>query len=142
MLNLTEYRGKPQALADFLPWAAHEDGIDHLRVVPTADINTTLGMSITVFLLIWYVGIAEKGVVGFFGDFVVSGGGEGDDDAGSGFDFLQVGHRLFVAGHGLGTFYVAGCDDDYGKILIDEGVGAVLHFSGRITFGVDVGNFF
>jgi F-type H+-transporting ATPase subunit a len=54
---------------DFLPWAAHEAGVDHLRVVPTADINTTLGMSITVFLLIWYVGIAEKGVVGFFGEW-------------------------------------------------------------------------
>jgi F-type H+-transporting ATPase subunit a len=54
---------------DLLPWAAHEVGVDHLRVVPTADINTTLGMSITVFLLIWYVGIAEKGVVGFFGEW-------------------------------------------------------------------------
>jgi F-type H+-transporting ATPase subunit a len=54
---------------DFLPWAAQEAGVDHLRVVPTADINTTLGMSITVFLLIWYVGIAEKGVIGFFGEW-------------------------------------------------------------------------
>jgi F-type H+-transporting ATPase subunit a len=54
---------------DLLPWAAQEAGVDHLRVVPTADINTTLGMSITVFLLIWYVGIAEKGVVGFFGEW-------------------------------------------------------------------------
>jgi F-type H+-transporting ATPase subunit a len=54
---------------DFLPWAAQEAGVDHLRVVPTADINTTLGMSITVFLLIWYVGIAEKGVLGFFGEW-------------------------------------------------------------------------
>jgi F-type H+-transporting ATPase subunit a len=54
---------------DFLPWAAKGVGVDHLRVVATADINTTLGMSITVFLLIWYVGISEKGVIGFFGEW-------------------------------------------------------------------------
>jgi F-type H+-transporting ATPase subunit a len=54
---------------DLLPWAAHEVGVRHLRVVPTADINTTLGMSITVFILIWYIGISEKGVVGFFGEW-------------------------------------------------------------------------
>jgi F-type H+-transporting ATPase subunit a len=54
---------------DFLPWAGQKFGIEHLRVVATADINTTLGMSITVFLLIWYVGLQEKGVVGFFSEW-------------------------------------------------------------------------
>jgi F-type H+-transporting ATPase subunit a len=54
---------------DLLPSAAKSVGIDHLRVVATADINTTLGMSITVFLLIWYVGISEKGFVGFFSEW-------------------------------------------------------------------------
>jgi len=54
---------------DLLPWAAKGVGVDHLRVVATADINTTLGMSITVFLLIWYIGISEKGVVGFFSEW-------------------------------------------------------------------------
>ena len=54
---------------DFLPWAGQRFGIEHLRVVATADINTTLGMSITVFLLIWYVGIKEKGIGGFFGEW-------------------------------------------------------------------------
>ncbi|MDP9084543.1 MAG: F0F1 ATP synthase subunit A [Pseudomonadota bacterium] len=54
---------------DFLPWAGQKFGLEHLRVVATADINTTLGMSITVFLLIWYVGIKEKGVGGFFGEW-------------------------------------------------------------------------
>jgi F-type H+-transporting ATPase subunit a len=37
--------------------------------VPTADINTTFGMSITVFLLIQYVGLKHKGAVGFFKEF-------------------------------------------------------------------------
>jgi len=54
---------------DLLPWAAKRVGVDHLRVVATADINTTLGMSITVFLLIWYIGISEKGAVGFFSEW-------------------------------------------------------------------------
>ncbi|MDB6083540.1 MAG: F0F1-type synthase, alpha subunit [Gammaproteobacteria bacterium] len=54
---------------DLLPWAAQRAGVEHLRVVPTADINTTLGMSITVFLLIWYVGLSEKGFLGFFGEW-------------------------------------------------------------------------
>ena len=47
---------------DLLPWAAHEAGVKYLRVVPTADLNTTLGMSLGVFLLIHYFGIKHKGV--------------------------------------------------------------------------------
>lgn len=55
---------------DLLPWAGQKFGIEHLRVVATADINTTLGMSITVFLLIWYIGLTEKGPVLYFSEFV------------------------------------------------------------------------
>ncbi|HWR95992.1 MAG TPA: F0F1 ATP synthase subunit A [Arenimonas sp.] len=47
---------------DFLPWVAHSAGINYLRVVPTADLNTTLGMALGVFLLIHYFGIKHKGV--------------------------------------------------------------------------------
>jgi F-type H+-transporting ATPase subunit a len=54
---------------DWLPAAAHAAGIPYLRVVPTADLNTTLGMAICVFFLIWYYGIKHKGVVGFFGEW-------------------------------------------------------------------------
>jgi F-type H+-transporting ATPase subunit a len=54
---------------DFLPWIAESVGVEHLRTVATADVNTTLGMSITVFLLIWYVGLSEKGLVGFFSEW-------------------------------------------------------------------------
>ncbi len=57
---------------DLLPWAAEKVGVQHLRAVATADINTTLGMAITVFLLIWYVGISEKGVIGFFGEWLTA----------------------------------------------------------------------
>jgi F-type H+-transporting ATPase subunit a len=62
---------------DLLPWAwasGHKlAGADpehaYLRIVPTADFNTTLGMALTVFLLIQYVGIKHKGLVGFFGEW-------------------------------------------------------------------------
>ena len=59
---------------DLLPWvwanghqlAGHDPEHAFLRVVPTADINTTIGMALTVFLLIQYIGIKHKGVFGFF----------------------------------------------------------------------------
>ena len=47
---------------DFLPWAATHAGVDYLRVVPTADLNTTIGMSLGVFLLIHWFGIKHKGI--------------------------------------------------------------------------------
>lgn len=47
---------------DFLPWAAQAAGVPYLRVVPTADLNTTLGMALGVFLLIHYFGISHKGI--------------------------------------------------------------------------------
>lgn len=63
---------------DLLPWAWASGhvmaGADpahaYLRIVPTADLNTTLGMALTVFLLIQYVGIKHKGVVKFFTEFL------------------------------------------------------------------------
>src|SRR6476660_6418992 len=35
---------------DFLPGAAKLVGVEHLRVVPTTDVNVTFGMSISVFI--------------------------------------------------------------------------------------------
>ncbi|HXQ63699.1 MAG TPA: F0F1 ATP synthase subunit A [Steroidobacteraceae bacterium] len=55
---------------DALPAAAHRFGIEHLRVVPTADLSTTFGMAVGVFLLIQYYGIKHKGVGGFLGEFL------------------------------------------------------------------------
>jgi F-type H+-transporting ATPase subunit a len=62
---------------DLLPWAwasghtlaGHDPAHAYLRVVPTADLNTTLGIALTVFLLIQYVGIKHKGLLGFFGEW-------------------------------------------------------------------------
>ncbi len=58
---------------DLLPWAwasghiaAGQDATHaYLRVVPTADLNTTFGLSLAVFLLIQVFGISHKGVAGF-----------------------------------------------------------------------------
>jgi F-type H+-transporting ATPase subunit a len=51
---------------DALPAAAKAFGVEHLRTVATADINTTVGMALGVFLLIQYVGISSKGPGVFF----------------------------------------------------------------------------
>ena len=46
---------------DLLPWLAQLVGIPYLKVVPTTDLNMTLGMSITVFLLIIFYSLKVKG---------------------------------------------------------------------------------
>jgi F-type H+-transporting ATPase subunit a len=51
---------------DALPAVAEKAGVEYLRVVPTADISTTLAMSLGVFFLIQYFGVSHKG----FGTFV------------------------------------------------------------------------
>jgi F-type H+-transporting ATPase subunit a len=45
---------------DLLPWAASKFGIDHLRALPTADLNGTLGMSAAVLLLSLFYTIKIK----------------------------------------------------------------------------------
>ena len=57
--------GAYQALSDH----PHEA---YLRIVPTADLNTTLGMSFTVFLVIQWFGIKHKGLGGFLGEFLTA----------------------------------------------------------------------
>ena len=55
---------------DLLPWLwsnvyvalGHDPHHAYLRVVPTADLNTTLGMALGVFLLIQLFGIRHKGI--------------------------------------------------------------------------------
>ena len=50
---------------DLLPVIGHKAGIEHLKVVPTTDLNTTLGMSLTVFLLVMFYSFKIKGFRGF-----------------------------------------------------------------------------
>jgi len=74
-------------------------------------------------------------------DVGVAFDGDGDDAAAAGGYFLDVAEGLFVLedrGRVRGVF---GRDADDGEGFVDEGVGAVLHLSGGVAFGVDVGDF-
>lgn len=55
---------------DFVPHAAQLIGIPYLKVVPTTDLNTTFGMSLSVFALSIYYGIKIKGF-GFAKEFLL-----------------------------------------------------------------------
>ena len=50
---------------DWLPFVASQAGIEHLRVVPTADVNVTFAMGISVFILTLFYSIKIKGIGGF-----------------------------------------------------------------------------
>lgn len=64
---------------DLIPQLGQLVGIHHLKAVPTTDLNTTLGMSLTVFALIIFYNIKVKGPIGYikmflfhpFGKFLV-----------------------------------------------------------------------
>jgi len=56
---------------DLLPWIAGHLGIHYMKIVPTTDPNITFGMSITVFLLMIFFSIREKGVGGFVGELTL-----------------------------------------------------------------------
>ena len=56
---------------DLLPWAAHHVGVEHLKVVPSTDLNTTFAMSLTVFVLIIYYSIKVKGIGGFLAELTL-----------------------------------------------------------------------
>lgn len=54
---------------DLLPVIGSHLGLSHLRVVPTTDLSTTFGMSISVFFLVFFYGFKVKGVKGMFLQF-------------------------------------------------------------------------
>ena len=53
---------------DWLPWLATSAGIHYQKVVPTTDMNATMSMALTVFILIIYFSIKVKGIGGFVGE--------------------------------------------------------------------------
>ena len=80
------------------------------------------------------------GVFDELGDLAVALDGDGDDAARARGDLLNVAEGLLVLEDGGGVGRVLGGDDDDGEGLVDEGVGAVLHLSGGVALGVDVGD--
>lgn len=57
---------------DWLPFVASSAGVAYQKVVPTTDVNATMGMAITVFVLILIYSIRFKGVKGFLGELVMN----------------------------------------------------------------------
>jgi F-type H+-transporting ATPase subunit a len=56
---------------DWLPQAGQLIGVEHLKVVPTTDINVVFGMSISVFILTLFYSIRSKGLGGFIGELTL-----------------------------------------------------------------------
>ena len=58
---------------DLLPWVGeHVFGLSHLRVVPTADLSITMGLSLGVLLVCLYYNIKIKGAVGWAHELVTA----------------------------------------------------------------------
>lgn len=53
---------------DWVPWAMSQAGVHFQRIVPTTDVNVTMGMAATVFVLVLYYSFRRKGVGGFIGE--------------------------------------------------------------------------
>lgn len=53
---------------DWIPYAFQQAGVEYMKIVPTTDINATLGMAFAVFGLIVYYSIKMKGLGGFLGE--------------------------------------------------------------------------
>ena len=56
---------------DLVPYLFMSAGVEYMKIVPTTDVNATLGMSIGVFLLIIFYSIKIKGVGGFVGELTL-----------------------------------------------------------------------
>lgn len=50
---------------DYFPVLFAKLGVDYMKIVPTTDVNATLGMALGVFLMILYYSIKVKGIGGF-----------------------------------------------------------------------------
>jgi len=56
---------------DLLPWVGRAVGVEHLKVVPSTDLNATFALSLTVFGLIIFYSLKMKGVVGFVSELTL-----------------------------------------------------------------------
>ena len=56
---------------DLLPAIAKGAGVEHLKVVPSTDLNVTFALSLSVFFLIIYYSIKMKGLGGFIAEFTL-----------------------------------------------------------------------
>ena len=50
---------------DLMPYITEKFGVGHFRAVPTADLNLTFAMSLTILLLVIFYGLRAKGLGGY-----------------------------------------------------------------------------
>ncbi len=53
---------------DWIPHAAALAGIHYMKIVPSTDLNVTLGLALAVFILIIFYSIQQKGIGGFLAE--------------------------------------------------------------------------
>jgi F-type H+-transporting ATPase subunit a len=56
---------------DLLPSLGRAVGVEHLKVVPSTDLNATFALSLTVFALIIFYSLKMKGIVGFVSELTL-----------------------------------------------------------------------
>lgn len=56
---------------DWIPLLASNLGVPYFRVLPTADINVTLSLALSVFVLMFWYYIVKKGFLGFIKEFTL-----------------------------------------------------------------------
>src|SRR5580658_2361633 len=56
---------------DLVPVAARGAGFEHLKIVPSTDLNATFALSLTVFILIIFYSLKMKGFVGFISELTL-----------------------------------------------------------------------
>ena len=56
---------------DWVPYIATQLGVPYLKIVPTTDVNVTMGMSLSVFALIIYYSLTVKGPKEFIGELTL-----------------------------------------------------------------------
>jgi F-type H+-transporting ATPase subunit a len=57
---------------DALPFLADKFGVEHLKIVPSTDLNATFAMSLSVFFLIYFYSFKIKGFGGFTKEILFS----------------------------------------------------------------------
>src|SRR5208282_6786650 len=71
-------------------------------------------------------------VIGGFASQAIALSDDGDDDAVARLDLFDIGDALFVQSERGGIGIVARGENHNGKIFVNQRVGAVLHFAGRV----------
>jgi len=56
---------------DLLPYLARHLGVEHLKIVPSTDLNVTFALALTVFVLILFYSIKMKGLGGFLAELTL-----------------------------------------------------------------------